>query len=349
MMVLKARAALSGYSPETDMSHIVPDPYIVKGVSTYYDKDGKPRGQWVKSQLDQDKRFDLVKQAVSVLSDEFRGAAPIAAAPAHTISDLLAVYPFGDPHFGLYAWGPEAGEDFDLSIAKEITTSAVDRLVASAPSAETAIVLPLGDVLHIDDQSNRTPASQHSLDADGRFVKVLQVCIHAYRHVILRCLEKHSRVIVRFVPGNHDPHAVWSIAFSIAAYFESDKRVTVDLSPSKFWFYRFGKVLLGATHGDTTKTDALLGVMAGDRAEDWGQTKHRYWYLGHVHHQSVKELAGVTCETFRTLAAKDAWAASRGYRSGRDMHLIVHHSEHGEIERHRCDIGMIAFERAAEG
>ena len=55
-----------------------------------------------------------------------------------------------------------------------------------------------------------------------------------------------------------------------------------------------------------------------------------------------KEFSGLTWESFRTLAAKDAWAAGRGYRAGRDMLCIVHHREHGEIERHRVDIGMIA-------
>ena len=47
-----------------------------------------------------------------------------------------------------------------------------------------------------------------------------------------------------------------------------------------------------------------------------------------------------------TLAAADAYAAGAGYRAGRDMRLIVHDSEHGEVERHRCDIGMIEQEPA---
>ncbi len=81
--------------------------------------------------------------------------------------------------------------------------------------------------------------------------------------------------------------------------------------------------------------------MACDRAEDWGQTKHRHWLCGHVHHSSVTEFPGVTVETFRTLAAADAYAAGHGYRAGRDMRAIVFHREHGEVERHRCDVGMI--------
>lgn len=338
---LKKNAALAGYSPEHDMNKVVPEPYIVRGVSTYYDKEGKPRGQWVKSHLDRERYTALVKEVAHAIASDVKGMAPVTPPPERALPDLLAVYPFGDPHFGMYSWGQETGEDFDLDIAERITQAAVDRLVASAPAAETAILLPLGDVLHMDDQSNQTPQSKHQLDADGRFVKVLRVCIKAYRHAVLRCLQKHKHVIVRFVSGNHDPHAVWSIAFTIAAYFDSDPRVTVDLSPSPFWFFRFGKVLIGATHGDKAKGDSLLGVMANDRAEDWGQTKFRYWYLGHVHHERVKELSGVVCESFRTLAAKDAYASAYGYRAGRDMRCIIHHRDFGEIERHRCDVAML--------
>ena len=81
--------------------------------------------------------------------------------------------------------------------------------------------------------------------------------------------------------------------------------------------------------------------MAADVPELWGATKHRMWFVGHVHHQDIKEYRGCTVEYFRTLAARDAWHAGQGYRAGRDMRLIVLHREHGEIERHRADLGML--------
>ena len=51
MAVLKRRAALQGYSPDHDMTRTVPDGFTFKGVSTYYDSDGKPRSQSVMSRL----------------------------------------------------------------------------------------------------------------------------------------------------------------------------------------------------------------------------------------------------------------------------------------------------------
>ena len=339
--ILKRNAAMRGYSPDHDMSKVVPDGFKVKGVSTYYDKDGKTRGQWVKSSADAERREQLVKEMYQAMASDIPKMDEIAE-PKHSASaDLLNVIPMGDPHFGLYAWAEESGDDFDTDIARALTLGAVDRLMDSAPDAETCIILPLGDVFHANDQSNVTPGHKHQLDVDTRFVKVLGIGIQTYRHAIIRALEKHPKVVVRFVSGNHDPQAVWALAFTVHAFFENNPRVTVDLSPSKFWYYEHGKVLIGSTHGDTVKHENLLGVMAADQAEAWGRTKHRYWYTGHVHHKSVKELAGVICESFRTLAAKDAYASGHGYRAGRDMVCITQHRLHGEVERHQVDIGMI--------
>jgi hypothetical protein len=338
---VQKKAALAGYAPEAGLTHPVPSPFSVKGVSTLYDDAGKLKAQWVKTSVNSQQVEEAVREFVSSMMEEVRGTSPAVKAPAHTLADLLAVYPFGDPHFGMYAWGAEAGEDFDLSIAERINRGAIDRLSDSAPDAETALLLILGDTVHANDQSNQTPAHKHQLDVDSRFPKVIAVVIKTIRYLIIKALQKHKRVIVRIEPGNHDPEAKWAITFALVAYFENNERVTIDTSPSKFWYYHFGMVLIGSTHGDTAKHEVLPGVMAADKAVEWGLTKHRYWYTGHVHTQKVKEFPGVICESFRSLVAKDAYAASHGYRAGRDLYCIVHHKDHGEIERHRCDVAMI--------
>ncbi len=336
----KKRAAKAGYSPDHDLVHPVAPGQMLRGASTCY-KDGKAIMQWVKTRADDAQMEEIMRAAVAAMAEDVRGLAPITPAPGHVLSDIMAVYPFGDPHVGLYVWAKECGEDFDLEIGRKLTLGAVDRLVSSAPAAETGVLLLLGDVFHMNDQTNQTPGHKHQLDVDSRFVKVLQVGIETYRHAVLRALEKHKKVVVKCIAGNHDPQAVWALAFTLSAYFANEPRVEVDLGPSKFWFHRFGKVLIGSTHGDTAKHEQLPAIMACDRPEDWGVTKHRYWYTGHVHHTSLKEFPGVICESFRTLAAKDSYAAGHGYRAGRDMVCIVLHKDHGEIERHRCDVAMV--------
>jgi hypothetical protein len=337
---LKIAAAAAGYAPAHDMTHVVPDGFLVKGVSTYYDKDGKPSAQWVKSAIDHDRQAQMLREFAMGLAEEVKGLAPITPRPERADEDLMCVYPLGDPHFGMHAWWQDAGDDFDLKKAEALTCGAVDRLVDSAPPAHTALLLNLGDMFHADNQKNQSQ-SGHQLDVDGRWSKVQRVGLQAMIYCARRLLEKHQKVVVRINRGNHDGHSSYALSLMLSCYFHKEPRIEVDLSPATMWYYRFGRVLIGSTHGDTIKGPDMIPVMAADRPADWGATDHRYVYVGHVHHQDVKEYRGGVVEYFRTLAARDAWHAGQGYRAGRDMRLIVMHKEHGEVERHRCDVAMV--------
>jgi hypothetical protein len=340
MRALVRQAAAKGYSPAHDMTRPAPVGFAVKGTSTLYDADGKVSAQWVKTNRDQEQTEELLREFVQSLCQDIKPLAPSAPVSGHADNDLLAVYPMGDPHYGMKAWWQDAGDNFDLEIAEKMTHGAIDRLVSSAPAASTALVLCLGDLLHANNQTNQT-TSGHQLDVDGRWTKVLRVAAMSMIYCVKRALEKHERVIFRINRGNHDRESGYAVALIVDCYFHLEPRVEVDLSPGVCWYHQFGSVLIGSTHGDTIKGANLVGVMAADEPAAWGQTRHRYWYVGHVHHQDVKEYAGGTVEYFRTLAARDAWHQGQGYRAGRDMRLIVLHREHGEIERHRCDVAMV--------
>jgi hypothetical protein len=315
--------------------------YVVKGVSTYFDKDGNQAGQWVKTRIDDQMREQLVREFVSAMAEPLRGMSPLMAAPAGTDDDLLVVYPMGDPHFGMFSWAAETGDDFDLVEAERVTCAAIDRLVATAPNASEATLLNLGDFYHADDSRNVTPGHGKGLVVDTRYSKVMRVGAKAMRWCVLRLLEKHEHVRVRNVRGNHDPHAAFALAMALDAYFENNPRVTVDMSPASHSFQRFGKVLLGECHGDMTKPADLPGVMMNDAREHISHTTFWHWHCGHVHHDSVKEFQSVVVETHRTLATKDAWHAAKGYRSGRTMKAITYHREFGEVHRSTCDVAML--------
>jgi hypothetical protein len=338
---VRARAALAGYSPEHDMTHTVPDGFTVKGVSTYYDSDGKARGQWVKSSADAERRAEMARLTIEEMARAIDPLPPITA-PTYHDDRLLTVIPLGDPHFGLLAWHEECSENFDLEIAEQLTFAAVDRICARAPSSKVAILLNLGDYFHADNGSNRTPQSGNQLDVDGRFSKIARVGVRALKRCVVRLLEKHEQVIVRNNRGNHDPHQSEMLSICLGAWFHDNPRVTVVDSPSSFWYYRHGKTLIGSTHGDGAKLNDLPLIMANDVPGEWAQAKWRVWHCGHFHHDQVKDLVGCTVETHRTLAANDAWHRHQGYRSHRDLKAIVYDAEFGEIARLRCGVEELA-------
>jgi hypothetical protein len=266
---------------------------------------------------------------------------PLVAPPAHHDKDLLTLIPMGDPHFGLLAWAREVGDNFDLKIAEDLTFAAVDRLCSMTPSSETAMLLNLGDFYHADNSSNRTPQSGNALDVDGRFQLIAQVGLRALARCIVRLLEKHAKVIVRNNRGNHDPHQAFMLSLALDALFSNEPRVEVEMTPASFYYYRFGKTLIGSTHGDGAKLADLPLIMATDVPQDWAAATWRVWHCGHFHHDQLKDHPGCTVETHRTLAVNDAWHKHNGYRSGRDMKALIYHREHGEVSRIRCGLSMI--------
>jgi len=340
--LVKKKAALRGYSPDHNMRHTVPDGYRVKGVSTLYDREGKLRSQWVKSTEDRDRLQALLREFVVWLARDAQAVYAPAPGPATVNSEILATYLFGDPHFGMRATAGEGGEDFDTDEADRLTRAGIDRLADVTPDAEEALLIVIGDNTHANDSSARTPGHGNQLDMDaGGHNRSMLVSAKAWIYACQRLLAKHQRVKLWFMPGNHDPDAAYALALTMFLYFEREPRINVDLDPSLYRYHLFGKVMIGAHHGHGSKPENLPLLMAVDRPADWGASIVRYVYMGHIHHDSVKEVQGVRVESIRTLAAKDAWHAGQGYRSMRDTRSIVHHKDFGEIERHTCSAAML--------
>ena len=341
MRQIRARAANKGHAPEHDMHHTVPDGYAVKGTSTLY-KEGQPVLQWVKTNQDAERQLELMKEAIACLSEDLPRINPAPGPHQSEVDDeLMAVYPLGDPHIGVLSWAEETGQDWDLKIAEEKFCNAFHRLVNTAPQCDQAVIVNLGDYFHSDNMEGVTTRSGHSLDTDGRFAKMVRVGMKIMRQMICSALQHHRTVRVINATGNHDDTSSQFLAVALGIMYESEPRVIVDDAPTPFHYVEWGKCMFGVHHGHSCKPASLPGVMASDQAEMWGRTKYRYWYTGHIHHDTKKEFAGVTQESFRTLAAKDAYATWGGYRSGQDSKCIVLHKEFGEVERHTVNLAMI--------
>jgi len=199
----------------------------------------------------------------------------------------------------------------------------------------------LGDFFHYDNMDGVTARSGHALDTDGRLQKMIDVGVRALRRCIHRMLEKHQTVEVINAPGNHDHVLALAMNVLFRNVYENEPRVIVHNEPSMRHYVEHGKCLIGVVHGHQTKDRDLPGIMATEKAESWGRTRHRYFYRGHHHHDSQDDFNGCKVEQFRTLAAGDAYAVGAGYLSGRDMKAIVMHKDFGEVARFTCGIDLL--------
>jgi hypothetical protein len=332
MSGLKLRAAQQGYSPEHDMTRTVPDGFQVKGVSTYYNADGKPSGQWVKSSADDLRRKQLIEDAFAAMSEELPRLKSIdyKGVPVSTLCNL---YVMTDCHVGMLAWHKEGGADWDLKIAERVLTGCFEQMVTSSPQAGTGIVAQLGDWLHSDGLLPVTPTSHHILDQDGRFSKIVQVSIRILRRLVDFALMRHEKVIILMAEGNHDmASSVW-LRVMFKALYENEPRVQVIDSEVPYYVHKHGKCMIAFHHGHLKKNDALPILFASQYANVWGETTKRYAHTGHRHHVEEKEHSGMTVVQHPTLAARDAYAARGGWMAERQVSAITYHEEYGQVSK----------------
>jgi hypothetical protein len=236
---------------------------------------------------------------------------------------------------GMMAWGKETGEDYDTSIAADRVRSWVARAVDASPASETAVILGLGDLTHADDQSNMTPRSKHVLDVDTRHFRTLDVTIQALAYGIEYAAQKHARVIVRILPGNHDLNTYMAVMFALHERYRENPRVEVQKIPGEFFVMRHGKCLLAAHHGHGGKPERMVMFLADEHAQEWGQTRHRFLWTGHLHHLKAADIGGVQWMQLRAITAKDAYAAGNAYSARASLEAFTFDADQGEIQRVR--------------
>lgn len=320
--------------PERACRDHVPEGHVVSGVSTLLDEQGRVALQWVKTKQGTDE-----SSIVEAVRAAFEGHhAPAAPAPHTTHADTVAVYPLADWHVGLLAWEEETGGNYDIHIGRQVLTEAVRSLIDATPPSRHALILGLGDLLHFDGYEARTERSGNALDTDSRYPKVLREAVRLVRYAIDLALAKHETVEVRLLAGNHDTKAALAVALALSLGYENEPRVTIDDSPSYMWFRRYGKVLLGATHGDRTKMDQMPLLMAVDRPDDWAASTRRRVFTGHIHHERVREIGGVVVESLRSPVAKDAYHSFAGYRAGRSVYSYTFWTDGSRMAKQEFEI-----------
>jgi len=251
-----------------------------------------------------------------VIAAAFRGRKPLPTGriPRKTGTDLLHFVPVCDPHHGKHAWGRETGwGDYDLGISVALQSAAIAELLRAAQPKQPAhrIFYVGGDYFHYDNPGGTTTKGT-PLERDGRVQKMIDDGAEALFDAIDASAETTPTEVI-VVPGNHDQVLSWALQRILLSHYRGSKRVTIDATYTQRKYVRWGKVLLGMTHGDKARK-VLPQLMARERAEDWGQTTYREIHTGHLHEAAaIQTIDGVITRTAPSLSAPDAWHAGEGF------------------------------------
>jgi len=246
---------------------------------------------------------------------------------------LLVIDP-ADVHIGKLCEAFETGEDYNNQIAVQRVMEGVKGILDKTSSFDIDKILFIGgnDILHIDVPSRKTTSGTPQ-DTTGMWYSNFLIAKKLYIDV-LELLLTVADVHFTFNPSNHDYTNGFFLADVISSWFNNNENITFDVSIAHRKGFKYGKNLIGTTHGDGAKQQDLPLLLAQEFSEWWSETKHRYVYTHHLHHKTAKDYVGVTVESLRTPCGTDSWHHRNGYQHNpKAVEGFLHHKEHGQIAR----------------
>jgi hypothetical protein len=266
-----------------------------------------------------------------IIQAAFAGRRPLPAPrlPRAATPDILQLLVLADPHHGKHAWGKETGwGDYDLDISTALQSAAGGELIATGNGRKPArrMIALLGDYYHYDGVGGLTTKGTPQ-DRDSRVQKMIDDGARALFDLIDQSAEAVLTDVI-LVPGNHDQVLSWALQRILQSHYRASRRVTVDAEYTGRKYQRWGKVLLGLTHGEKARK-RLPQLMARERPEDWGETTYREIHTGHFHEAAaIETIDGVITRTAPSLSAPDAWHAEEGFvGSLRAMETFYYHRD----------------------
>jgi len=241
----------------------------------------------------------------------------------------------------MYSWAAETGADWDLKIAYDSLSKAVDIAIDQSPDSDTGLLVQLGDFAHYDGHDAVTPTSGNLLDADGRFAKMLDVSEDILLETIDKMLAKYRQVKVIVANGNHDLSIADTLRSLVRRYYRKNDRLEVIGNANPFYALQHGNTMIGCHHGHLRKRIALPSHFSQYFAKMWGNTDYRYLHCGHLHQYHSEEKGGATTTQHATLAAPDAYAAHKFDKSLRSINTITYSDKYGMVSQNFIPIALV--------
>ena len=227
----------------------------------------------------------------------------------------LLELPIFDLHLGKFADPNETGgAPYNLEIAETIFKNIIGDVLAKIESYNidvARIIFPVGqDFFHFDTIRGTTTAGTQ-LDTDVKWHLVFEKGVELLVWAIEQ-LRAVAPVDVFYVAGNHDEMMGYFATVGLYHVYNGSSNVSVSLGAQPRKYVKFGKCLIGFSHG-RDEGNRIKNAMQIEVPEEWATTSFREMHMGDLHHESSSEDGGVIYRRISSVIPPDEWSAKKGY------------------------------------
>ena len=220
-------------------------------------------------------------------------------------------------------WGPVQAKEFLIRTVREhVARAAID-------GVEKILLVFNGDTFNRDFGDATTAGTPQAYG--GRNQSVFAFVREAICEAVLICAHIAPTEVL-ILPGNHDFEKSYYLADSVWSFFASTERVEVNLEPETRMYVKWGRVVLGFTHGKDENPKELPMLML--READCRDAIATEWHIGHFHTKrqlSEEESKGILVRGFRSPAGDGDWEKRMGYIGNRrEITSMLWHRERGK-------------------
>lgn len=254
-----------------------------------------------------------------------------------------------DVHLGKLAWKDESGANYDVKLAQKNYNQALFSLLNEIKNIKIDEVLFITgqDFLNYDysEPFPQTTAGTPQ-ESDVRWQKMFRLGRQVLYSAIDTMYKNVAPIKILNIPGNHSYQSMWYLGEVLEAKYNNNKNVSVDNSAFPRKYHKYGLNLIGSCHGKDEKDVILHNLMTVDEPHLWAETKYRYFYLGHAHHEKElrsktpkpiiqsEDYKGVIIEYMPSISNIDKYENHRGWiGSIRGAKALIHNYSYGRTHK----------------